>query len=216
MLARYIEKEQHVIRQTILDMGQTTCKAIEDALESYITQNVELADAVAVNDALINDLQSKVEAECINLLATQQPVAKDLREILTDINIAKELERIADYAVSIASEVHNTVDKEHAFEPEIKTIANKCIAMFNEVMNDYAEKDAQKAKNCARKDDEIDQLIEEFTLKLFREMEQNPALAVVTNYKLRILHKLERIGDRITNMAEGIVFLSTGKDVSLD
>ena len=95
-------------------------------------------------------------------------------------------------------------------------MAEKCVIMLNEVIIDYAEKDAKKANNVALKDDEIDQQEDFLNDKMFKVMQSNPDKAVSCTYQLWIIHQLERIGDRVTNIAESVVFLATGKVVNFD
>ena len=214
MLAKFLDKEESIIRKNVLKMGHETSQAIEKAINCYKTLNLELADEIIINDELINKLEKKIEAECIQVIATQQPVAHDLRELLADMNIAKELERIADYAVSIAKIVQKMSSKDTEIEPEIIEMADKCIVMLNEVLVDYAEQDAQKANNAALKDDEIDEIEHRLNDKIFKIIRSNPEQAIESTYQLWVIHQLERMGDRVTNIAESVVFLATGKVVN--
>ena len=216
MLANYLAKEESIIRKNIINMGHETCLAIEKSIQCYKTLSLSLADEIIKNDVVINELENKVETDCIHIIALQQPVAQDLRELLSDMNIAKELERIADYAVSIAKIVRKLPSEKQFMEPQIVEMADKCIAMLNEVLIDYAEKDAQKANKVALLDDEIDELEHCLNDKMFKLMQTRPEHAITYTYQLWIIHQLERIGDRVSNIAESIIFLSTGKIVNLD
>lgn len=216
MLAKFLAKEESVIRKNILKMGHETSLAVEKSIDCYQTLSLPLAKEIINNDTVINDFENEVEYECIQVIARQQPVAKDLRELLADMNIAKELERIADYAVAIAKIVQKLPSKEQSIEPEIVEMAQKCINMLTEVLNDYAEKDAKKASNVARWDDEIDEMEHILNDRMFKLMQKNPDDAIAYTYQLWIIHQLERIGDRVTNIAESVVFLATGQVVNFD
>lgn len=216
MLAQFLAKEESIIRKNVLKMGHETSKAIEKAISCYKTLNIPLADEIIINDAVINELENRVESECIKVIARQQPVAHDLRELLADMNIAKELERIADYAVSIAKIVRKLPPDKREIEPDIIEMAKKCILMLNEVMINYAEKDAQKASSVARLDDEIDDMEDMLNHKMFKMIEEVPEKAIFCTYQLWIIHQLERMGDRVTNIAESVVFITTGKVVNFD
>ncbi len=216
MLAQFLAKEESIIRKNVLKMGHETSKAIEKAISCYKTLNIPLADEIIINDAVINELENRVESECIKVIARQQPVAHDLRELLADMNIAKELERIADYAVSIAKIVRKLPPDKREIEPDIIEMAKKCILMLNEVMINYAEKDAQKASSVARLDDEIDDMEDMLNHKMFKIIEEVPEKAIFCTYQLWIIHQLERMGDRVTNIAESVVFITTGKVVNFD
>lgn len=216
MLAEYLAKEESVIRKNVLAMGEKTSTAIKEAINCYSNLDLTLAEKIIQNDTMINSLQSQVEAECIQVIARQQPVAHDLRELLADMNIAKELERIADYAVSIAKIVQKLPFEKQDLEPDIVSMAEKSIYMLNEVMIDYAEEDAKKANSVALLDDEIDEMEHQLNDKMFQLMKSYPDKAISCTYQLWIIHQLERIGDRVTNIAESVVFLATGKVVNFD
>lgn len=216
MLAKFLAKEETIIRKNILKMGHETSLAVEKSIDCYQTLSLPLAKEIINNDTVINDLENKIEYECIQVIARQQPVAKDLRELLADMNISKELERIADYAVAIAKIVQKLPSKEQSIEPEIVEMAQKCINMLTEVLIDYAEKDAKKASNVARWDDEIDEMEHILNDRMFKLMQKNPDDAIAYTYQLWIIHQLERIGDRVTNIAESVVFLATGQVVNFD
>ena len=91
MLAKFLAKEESIIRKNVIKMGHETSRAIEQAINCYQTLSLPLAEEIIKNDAVINELQTQVESECIQVIARQQPVANDLRELLADMNIAKEL-----------------------------------------------------------------------------------------------------------------------------
>ena len=216
MLADYLKKEQSIIRRNILDMGDKASTAIQNAITCYTSMNLSLAEEIIKGDTRINELENIVEAECIQIIARQQPVAHDLRVLLADMNIAKELERIADYAVAIAKIVQKMPSEKPDIEHQIVSMADKCIMMLNEVMIDYAEEDAKKANSVALLDDEVDQMEHDLNEKMFKLMESEPEKAIGCTYQLWIIHQLERIGDRVTNIAESVIFLATGKVVNFD
>ncbi len=216
MLAIYLSKEESLIRKNILKMGHETCQAIEKAMSCYQSANPVLADEVIKNDKVINELEARVEQDCIQVIARQQPVAHDLRELLADMSIAKELERIADYAVSIAKIVKKRNFTHLELKSDILDMSKKCIFMLNEILIDYAEQDAKKANDIALLDDEIDDIEHLLNDRIFNLMQAKPTESINYTYQLWIIHQLERVGDRVTNIAESVVFLSTGKVVNFD
>ena len=216
MLAKYLAKEERVIRKNILFMANETIEAVKKAIQSYKHVDISLAEEIIAHDPVINNLEKEVEANCIQLIARQQPVAHDLRELLADMHISKELERIADYAVTIAKIVQKTSSTMNNSETEILYMAEKAIAMLEDVMIDYAEEDAKKANAIALKDDEIDELEHDLNDRIFKLIETNPENAINYTYQLWIIHHIERVGDRVTNIAESVIFQATGKLVNLD
>lgn len=216
MLAPFIKQEEDFIRKNILLMGHNTREAIVTAMKCYNNQDHALADEVINNDRVINQQQVDIETECIKVIATQQPVASDLREFLADMNIAMELERIADYAVAIAKIVQKMPAGNKYKEPDILLMSEKCIYMLDEILLDYAAQDAVKANDIALKDDEIDLLEHNLNDKFIKLMQSEPENSVHYTYQLWIIRQLERIGDRVTNIAESVIFLATGKLVNFD
>ncbi len=216
MLATYLSKEESLIRKNILKMGHETSLAIKKAMHCYITSNPVLADDIIKNDRVINELEVRVEQECIQIIARQQPVAHDLRELLADMSIAKELERIADYAVSIAKIVKKQIFNDPDIEVEITKMSEKCIYMLNEILISYAEQNPNKANTIALLDIDVDNMEHYLNDRLFKLMSADPVNSISYTYQLWIIHQLERIGDRVTNIAESIVFLAIGKVVNYD
>jgi len=216
MQANYLENEEKSIRKSVLLMGSETCHAIEKAIQCYQQMNGDLVDEFMLADQFINKMEKDVEHDCIKLIALQQPIAHDLRELLTDLNIAKELERIADYAVSIAKIVNKMPNKQQEIESKILTMAEFSLAMLSKVLVCYAEEDANMAKTIALTDDELDDLENSLKEEIFKKMELNPENAISCTYQLWIIHQFERIGDRVTNIAENIVFQSNNDVVNLN
>lgn len=216
MLANYLAREESIIRKHVLTMGHETCLAIEQAMACYQSPDFSVADEIIDNDKIINELEARVEQECIQVIARQQPVAHDLRELLADMNIAKELERLADYATSIAKIIKKQTAVVPEIIPDVMELSSKSIYMLNEVMIDYADQDAEKAAAIARLDDEVDAMETQLIERVFELMRTNPEGVVNYTYQLWIIHQLERVADRVTNIAESVVFLATGKVVKCD
>ena len=216
MLASFIKKEESIVRKNILLMGHNTREAISKAIHCYKNQDHALANDVIKNDKIINQQQIDIETECIKVIATQQPVANDLREFLADMNIAMELERIADYAVTIVKIVQKMPVDKLFQEPNIILMAEKCIAMLDEILLHYAGQDADKANKVALKDEEINLLEHNLNDKFIKLMQSEPENSVCYTYQLWIIRQLERMGDRVTNIAESVIFLATGRLVNLD
>ncbi len=216
MLAHFIKEEEGIIRRNILLMGYNTREAIVKAMQCYNTQDHALADEVIKNDVIIDQQQTEIETDCIKVIATQQPVANDLREFLSDMNIAMELERIADYAVSISKIVQKMPAGKVYLDNDILLMAEKCVSMLDEILLSYAEQDSNKANKVSLKDSEIDLLEHNLNDKLIKLMKSEPENSVYYTYQLWIIRQLERIGDRVTNIGESVIFLSTGKLVNFD
>lgn len=191
-------------------MYQHVNLALEKALKSLRDFDVDLADQVVSEDGLINNLQLQIERNCINTIALQQPVAGDLRKLMTAIFLSMELERIADHAAAIARIILKFEDAADArYLQPVSEMAEKCQSMLKLVMQAYDEADEPLARQVASLDDEIDSAEQAFNDLMFRELCNEPEHKVICTYLLWIAHNLERIGDRITNIAERVVYMTS-------
>ena len=184
---------------------------IEGAVRALQERNPTLARRVIELDQPINDLRYKVEKQCLLVIATQQPTARDLRHIIAAIHIAGELERMADHGAGIAgitlrmsdqSPLHTVVDI-----PRMKDIACN---MLHQALAAFVGRDAGLARRTAARDDELDALYVQSLRLLLTYMMQDPAAVVPATYLLWTAHNLERIGDRVTNICERVVFMAEG------
>jgi phosphate transport system protein len=198
-------------------MHRLVSHALDKALQSLVHFDADIANQVIAEDSAVNRLRYEIENTCISTIALQQPVASDLRTLMTDIYVSMELERIADHAVAIARIV---LRFEHApdeqFINPVVVIAEKCKLMLKDIMQAYDEADEQLARNTADKDDEIDGAEQEFNAFMLREMCSQPDHSSICTYLLWVVHNLERIGDRITNIAERVVYMATNETPDLN
>jgi len=217
MSPRLIDGKETQIHYLIARMYQATDKAIEDALQCFRLYDVELARKVIANDENINRMQHEVEEECFSVIALHQPVASDLRDISSDTHIAIELERIADHAADIASIVMHMSEKaDPAYIDSINDLGEKCRTMLARIMSAYTEKDVKLAQEIAAEDELVDsaekQIIDNAIAQMCGDTEKNRLIT----HTIWIVHNIERIGDRVTNIAEQIVFMTTGNVVDLN
>ncbi len=191
---------------------------IDAALEALRSRDPEAADRVRLNDQALNELFRQIRERCLGVIATQQPVARDLRTVMGIIYISAELERIGDYAVRIAR-MTGTLCGLPAIplRAEFGVMADLAVRQVRDILDALIEHDEARAREVAASDDEIDRLYHRLFDELIEEMAQgtdaDAALRTVT--LLLVAHNLERIADRVTNVAEDIVFLETGQVVEL-
>lgn len=205
-----LESDKQVLKDRLDEMHRLVCLALDKAMQSLVHLDADIANQVVAEDSAVNKLRHEVEDACISTIALQQPVASDLRMLMTDIFVSMELERIADHAVAIAEIVlqfGHTPDQR--FINPVVEIAEKCKLMLKDIMQAYDETDEHLARNTAAKDDEIDRAEREFNALMLREMCSQPDHSSICTYLLWITHNLERIGDRITNVAERVVYMAT-------
>lgn len=192
-------------------MHRLVDQAIARALESLERRDQAVAQQVIDADSLINDLRFKIEEACLALIATQQPAASDLRSVIAAMHMVVELERMADHATGIAKTVILMGD-EPLLKPlnNIPRMAELARSMLSRSLDAYVERNAEEARRVAAQDDDIDGLYRTVFDELVEIMSETPGSATRATYLLWCAHNLERIGDRVTNIAERVVFVSTG------
>jgi len=205
------DREFIQIQDNLLQMGSMVDQAIALALESLQNRDQALAQQVIDDDEDINALRFKIEDACLALIATQQPAASDLRAVIAVITIVINLERMADHAAGIAKTVILMGD-EPLLKPliDIPRMVQLAQEMLGEVLQAFVEHDADTAQAIADRDDEMDHLYQAIFEELLEIMADNPDSVERATYLLWCAHNLERIGDRVTNIAERVIFVSTG------
>jgi len=199
------------LEKDVMDMGQMVIVAINRSIEALKTRNVDEANRVIADDMAINKKRWDIEEKCINLIATQQPVATDLREIIAILSVVTELERIGDYAEGIGKIV-TLYGNEPLIKPlvDIPRMAQKAIGMLKKSLDAFLGRDAQAAAAICKEDDDVDALHEQVYHELLTYMIENPESITRATYLVWAAHNLERIADRVTNICERIIFLVTG------
>jgi phosphate transport system protein len=195
----------------ITEMGEMIITAINRSIEALKSLNAGQAERVIADDVKINSKRWNIEEKCVNLIATQQPVASDLREIIAILSIASELERMGDHAEGI-SKIVLMHGKESLVKPlvDIPRMAEKTAEMLRKSLDAFVRRDAQAAKAICSEDDQVDLLYEQVYHVLLAYMLENPKTITRATYLIWTAHNLERIADRVTNICERIVFLVEG------
>ena len=211
-------RELELLRESLLRMAGLVESQIDDALAALRTFDRGAADRVRMNDQAINELFRQIREQVFQVIATQQPVARDLRSLMGVQYIAVELERIGDYAVRIARRTSTLAGLPHGpLRPEFGLMGELASQQVRDILDALIEDDAAHAREVAAKDSEIDRLYNRLFDDLIEDMgrgtDAEDALRSVT--LINIAHNLERIGDRVVNVAEDIVFLNSGEVVEL-
>ncbi len=201
-----------LLQDELLVMGSMVGKAIARAIEALKDRNLEMARQVIANDLKINEKRYKIEDNCLELLATQQPMAGDLRVIVAVLSIITDLERIADHAEGIAKIVLMLGD-EPPLKPliDVPRMATKIDDMLRRSLTAFIESDTEAAKKISAEDDEIDNLYDQIYRELLLFMLQDPRTISRATYLLWVGHNLERMADRVTNICERVVFMVSGR-----
>jgi len=205
------DREFAQIQDSLLQMGSMVDQAIALSLESLQNRDHALARQVIDDDEEINAIRFKIEDACLALIATQQPAASDLRSVVAVITIVINMERMADHAAGIAKTVILMGD-EPLLKPliDIPRMVRLAQEMLGEVLQAFIENDADTAQATADRDDEMDHLYQAIFEELLEIMADKPDSITRATYLLWCAHNLERIGDRVTNIAERVIFVSTG------
>ncbi len=205
------DREFSEIQEDIIRLGSLVEQAIARSIECLEKRDPGLANQIIAEDEAINDLRFQLEEECLRLIARQQPAASDLRAVLSALSMVPEMERMADHASGIAKTVLRMGD-----EPLVKPLVNipRMALTVREMLRDslkaFVLRDTEAAKAIAQRDNEVDLLYKAVFDELIGIMARDPNSATRATYLLWCGHNLERIGDRVTNIAERIVFMTTG------
>ena len=208
----YFDKKMGELQKLLLQMGGLVEESIARAVQSLKEQDLELAEAVYRDDDNIDDLESIIEEGCLTFIATQQPMAKDLRKISTLLRMVTNLERMADNAVNI-SQVTCRIGREPLIKPLVDIPRMTLITqrMVKDALDSYIQEDVGLAVQTIDMDDEVDQLNAQVFRELLTIMMENPRTITQATYLILVSRYLERIADHATNIAEDVIFLVTGE-----
>jgi phosphate transport system protein len=205
--------KEHIkgLNEDVVAMSEMVATATSRSVEALGNRDIEKAKQIVNDDLLINRKRWQIEEKCINLIALQQPVATDLREIIAVLNIITELERMGDYAEGNAK-IALMLGGEPLIRPLIflPKMAEKANSMLKRSMQALVNRDAKMATAICNEDDEVDKLYDEAYHDLLMCMIKDPTLVSKATPLIWAAHNLERIADRVTNICERIVFLATG------
>lgn len=206
-----LDEGTRAVNDDLLRMQKLVDQSIARSLDSLVRRDQTVAQQVVDEDVEVNDLRFKIEEACLSLIATQQPAASDLRSVIAAMHMVVEMERMADHATGIAKTVILMGD-EPLLKPliDIPKMAELAREMLRESLEAYKERNAEKARKVAARDDEMDGLYRAIFEELVEIMSKTPGSATRATYLLWCAHNLERIGDRVTNIAERVVFVHTG------
>ena len=207
-----LDRELRMLEDEVVAMGGMVEKSIARALDCLQRRDLEAAEQVIREDDYIDSKRFEIEERCIDLIATQQPMATDLRILIAMLHITVELERMGDYAEGIAK-ISLLMGAEPTLKPliDIPRMAEKATAMLRRSLAAMVNRDTVSAIQVCNDDDEVDALYDQVYRELLTYMIQDPSTIQRATYLLWVAHDLERIADRATNVAERVVYLVTGK-----
>ena len=213
-MTRHFHDELADLSKKVLHMGGLVEATVDRSLEALLDRNAEAAREVIDGDVVIDERELELEEKCLDLLALQQPVARDLRYIAGVLKINSDLERMADLAVNIAerAEVLSQVPP-LPFRPDVSRMAAVVKQMVREGLDALVHRDPQKALRVWSRDDEADRLYREILGEAIQFMRENPDRLGDTLHLTGALRNLERIADHATNIAEDVIFMVEGRIV---
>jgi phosphate transport system protein len=213
MVRADFDRNLKTLQDDLIALGSMVENAIAKSMNALETRDLEASRRVVSDDDLIDRKRFQLEDQCIDLIATQQPLAIDLRTLLSVLHITVELERMGDYAEGIGKITLMMDDDPPVIKPliHIPRMAEKALSMLQRSLDALINRDAAAAVAVCNEDDEVDDLYDRVYRDLLVHMSRDPASIQRATYLLWVAHDLERIADRATNIAEQVIFLVTGK-----
>ena len=199
------------LQDDLLVLGSMVEKAIQRSLVALRNRDRIMAEEIVRDDDIIDDKQEEIEERCIDLIATQQPMAVDLRVLVTVIHLGIELERMGDYAEGIAK-IALMMGDEPPLKPliDIPRMADMASDMLRRSLDAFVDRDVDSSMMVRQDDDVIDALYEQVYRELLTFMLGDPTVIRRATYLLWAAHNIERIADRTTNIAESVIYMVTG------
>ena len=211
-----LDSEFKELHENLLRLSNMVDEAINLGVIAFMTCDTALAQRVIDHDRQINLLRYEIEQKCLQILATQQPMASDLRHVLAGIYITIELERVGGHAAGIATLTQRLQSRDELLSVhQLPKMAARARKMLNDSIDAFMHRDAAAAAAIIKYDDKLDKNYTKLFRHAIQDM-QNDAYIRSATYLLWAGHALERIGDRATNIAERVIFMVTGKYAELE
>ena len=205
------ENQIRELEDTLLKMGREAAAMLENALLALETQDVSLAEATITRDDVVDELRFAIEKKAMELTATQQPAARDLRRIFACISIASDVERVGDYSVDICKTAKRLAERP-LFKPlvDIPRMEKMVVGMLKDSLDGFVSRDLELIEKMIAADDEVDHLYHYLHDELCEFMKKDPKLVDQAVQLLLISRYLERVADHITNIGERVYYVETG------
>lgn len=212
MVRKTFESEIQHLKDNVLILGSMVEKALLDSVEALRKRDIKAAERLFQEDKDINRKRFEIESHLMVLIATQQPMAHDLRLLASTMEIISELERMGDYAKGI-SNINIRMGDTPLLKPliDVPRMANKGADMLHRALSAFVNEDVQTARALPVEDDEIDALYNQIYRELMTFIIADPKTIERANWLLWVAHNLERFADRVTNICERTIFIATGE-----
>lgn len=212
MLRKTFETEIQQVKDDVLVLGSMVEQAVLNSVEALKKRDIKASEKIFAEDQEINKKRFEIESKLMALIATQQPMARDLRVLASSLEIISELERMGDYAKGIAN-INIRMGDAPLLKPliDVPRMAQKGVDMLHRALTAFVNEDAETAKTIPVEDDEVDALYNQVYHELMMFVIQDPKTIERANWLLWVAHNLERFADRVTNICERTVFIATGE-----
>jgi phosphate transport system protein len=218
MTRERFEQQLHTLLNQVLVLGSMVEQSVQDSVEALKRRDQGAAQRIYEADIKINQKRYDIESSCITLIATQQPMARDVRFLAAILEIITELERIGDYAKGISK--ITLLISEETIDPvlvlELEQMATMGLDMLRRALDAFVAGDAATAREIPSEDSKVDDLYNHIYRKLMDEMTHDTSTIDRANHIMWAAHNLERMADRVTNICERIVYVATGEMKELD
>lgn len=205
------------IHRDLLQLGIMVNEAIYKSIKAFVDYDIELAEDIIEHDLKINKKENEVDKKCSQIIALQQPNTSDLRRVIAVIRASSNLERMGDHAQNIAEATINIKNEKHIAELEtiIKSMGDKVIEMTADIIDAFVDFNVDAAREIAKRDEVVDNHYNLLRLTAIDIMKEDPETVLSASDYSFIGRDLERIGDYVTNIGEGIIYLDSGQIVDL-
>lgn len=212
MLRKTFETELQQVKDEVLLLGSMAEQAILNSVQALKKRDIQASEKILEDDRAINKKRFDIEGQLMILIATQQPMAHDLRFLASTMEIISELERMGDYAKGIAN-INIRMGDQPLLKPliDIPRMAQKDVDMLHRALTAFVNEDVEAARAIPLEDDEVDMLYLQVYRELMTFVIQDPKSIERANWLLWVAHNLERVADRVTNICERTIFIATGE-----
>jgi phosphate transport system protein len=212
---RHFHEQLDQLKQRLLDMSERAESLVDLAVDALLRRDAGRADAVIQGDSELDLLEVEIEGLAVSLLALQQPMARDLRFIISAIKISSDLERVGDHAVNIAQSTQRLVEMKSNItpDPEIEDMARRARLMLGDSLDAFVRADGVLGREVCRRDDQVDALHDSLFRILLTHMLEDPTTISAALELFLVSRNLERVADLATNIAEDAVYLAEGKTI---
>lgn len=217
LLRVHFDRELDQLNEAVLTLGGYAHRAVASGVRAFVENDLDLAGEVIAGDQAINGQRYQIERHCYALLAMEQPVAGDMRAIVSALTIVNDLERIADHGKKVARICQRTRDELRPIPlGDINRMGDMALAMLDRALRLLVTRDLAEARAISGEDDKVDALYKQTFNVTLSHMLESPRAINAGTYLIQVAHELERVADRATNVAERVIYTVTGELIDLN